>query len=216
MNYDKKREQMVKKLMRDGRIDSEPVIKAMSSIPRELFVPLSQKLAAYEDTPLPIDRGQTISAPHMVGIMAEALELKAGQKVLEVGGGSGYHAAIVAKVIGPKGHIYSIERIQSLAERAEETIKKVGLEKIVTIINDDGSLGYKEHSPYDRIFVTCASPDVPPPLIEQLRNGGKLLIPSGSSYVSDLLLITKRDGKLKKKNLGGCAFVPLRGHYGFD
>ena len=116
MNYDHRREKLIKKLIRDGRIDSESVISAMGKIPRELFVPLSQKLSAYEDTPLPIGSGQTISAPHMVGIMAEALEVKPGQKILEVGAGSGYHAAVIGEIIGPNGHLYSIERIEELAD----------------------------------------------------------------------------------------------------
>ena len=216
MNYDHRREKLIKKLIRDGRIDSESVISAMGKIPRELFVPLSQKLSAYEDTPLPIGSGQTISAPHMVGIMAEALEVKPGQKILEVGAGSGYHAAVIGEIIGPNGHLYSIERIEELASRAIENIKKVGLTKIITIIHNDGSLGLTEYAPYDRIFVTCASPGIPSPLIDQLADGGKLLIPSGSSYISELILVTKSDKKIKKRNLGGCAFVPLRGKYGFN
>lgn len=216
MKYDEKRAKMVKKLIRDGRIDSEAVIKAMGEIPREQFVPVAHKLSAYEDTPLPIGEGQTISAPHMVGIMAEALDAEPGQKILEIGAGSGYHAAVIARLITPGGHLYTIERVQSLVKRARENIKKVGLEESVTILHGDGSIGLKEHAPYDRIFVTCASPGIPPPLLEQLKDGGKLLIPSGSSIVSDLLLITKTGGKISKKNLGGCAFVPLRGKYGFQ
>lgn len=215
MNFDQKREKMVKKLIRDGRIDTEPVKLAMGKIPRELFIPHTQKLAAYEDTPLSIGKGQTISAPHMVGIMVEALDLMPGLKVLEVGAGSGYHAAVVAEILKPNGHIFSVERIPELAKRAAENINKVGLADFVTIVQNDGSIGLVEYSPFDRIFVTCASPGIPPPLIEQLADGGKLLIPSGSSYISDLILVTKTKSKVKKRNLGGCAFVPLRGRYGF-
>lgn len=215
MNYEQKRIQMVQKLIRDGRIYTENVIKAMNDTPRELFVPRSQKLSAYHDTPLTIGEGQTISAPHMVGIMAEALDFEPGQKVLEVGAGSGYHAAVISQLIKPSGYLYSIERIENLAARAKDNIKNAGCDKYVTVICRDGSLGLAEHAPYDRIFVTCASPGIPPPLLEQLKDGGKLLIPSGSSYISDLILVSKLRGKIKKKNLGGCAFVPLRGHYGF-
>jgi protein-L-isoaspartate(D-aspartate) O-methyltransferase len=215
VKYEKKRADMVKYLISEGRIYTEPVIDAMKTIPREAFVPPSLKVSAYKDSPLSIGEGQTISAPHMVGIMAEALELKAGQKVLEIGAGSGYHAAVVGRLIQPDGHIYTIERITNLANSARENIKSVGLDRSVTIIEGDGSVGLKEHAPYDRIFVTAASPGIPPPLIEQLKEGGKLLIPSGSSIVSDLILVTKKGGKIKEQNLGGCAFVPLRGRYGF-
>jgi protein-L-isoaspartate(D-aspartate) O-methyltransferase len=152
----------------------------------------------------------------MVGIMAEALDVKPGQKILEVGAGSGYHAAVIGEMIGPSGHLYSVERIADLASRAMENLDKVGLSEIVTIIHNDGSVGLAEYAPYDRIFVTCASPGIPPPLIEQMVDGGKLLIPSGSSYVSELILVTKSGKKVKKRNLGGCAFVPLRGKYGFQ
>ncbi|UCH89037.1 MAG: protein-L-isoaspartate(D-aspartate) O-methyltransferase [Thermoplasmata archaeon] len=215
MNYEKKRKEMVKHLISEGRIYSEAVISAFGNVPREVFVPVSQKLSAYVDTPLSIGEGQTISAPHMVAIMVEALDLKDGLNVLEVGAGSGYHAAIVGHLIKPSGHLYSIERISSLANRARENIRKVGLEDNVTIIEADGSLGLESHAPYDRIFVTCASPGIPPPFVKQLKEGGQLLIPSGSSYVSDLLLVTKKGGEIDEKNLGGCAFVPLRGRYGF-
>lgn len=215
MSYDRKRKDMVQKLIRDGRIDSEPVVSAMGKIPRELFIPKSEKLSAYHDSPLSIGESQTISAPHMVGIMAEALELKPGLVVLEVGTGSGYHAAVVAEIIGPEGHVYSIERIPKLAARAKEAISKVGLERIITVVEGDGSMGLPDFAPYDRIFVTCASPGIPPPLLEQLEDGGILLIPSGSSCISDLILVRKNKGKISKTNLGGCAFVPLKGKYGF-
>ena len=206
---------MIKNLIRDGRIYTEPVIRAMEAVPREIFVPTAQKPAAYHDTPLTIGEGQTISAPHMVGIMVEALDLKPGQKILEIGAGSGYHAAVVANIIKPSGFIYSVERITSLAERARENIKTAGVSEYVEVIEGDGSLGYKEQAPYDRIFVTCASPGIPPPLLEQMKDDGMLLIPSGSSIVSDLMIVTKSRGKIRKENLGGCAFVPLRGYYGF-
>jgi protein-L-isoaspartate(D-aspartate) O-methyltransferase len=215
MNFSEKRMKMVDYLISEGRIYSEPVISAMREVPREVFVPKAQKSLSYKDTPLTIGEGQTISAPHMVGIMLEALDLLPGQKVLEVGAGSGYHAAVVGSMIKPSGHLYTIERISKLAVRARDNIKKTGLDKYITIIEGDGSVGLEKNAPYDRIFVTCASPGVPPPLRDQLKEGGKLLIPSGSSYVSDLLLITKTGDKFKEENLGGCAFVPLIGEYGF-
>ncbi len=175
------------------------------------------------DTPLPIGAGQTISAPHMVSIMNEALQLDVGMKVLEVGGGSGWHAATIAEIIAPKGvprseygHVYTVEAIQGLAEMARKNIMNSGYSDRVTVILGDGSRGYPEKAPYDRILVTAAAPNVPNPLIDQLKPTGVMLIPVGSvSMFQNLIKITKgSDGKTKHENLGGVAFVPLKGEYG--
>jgi protein-L-isoaspartate(D-aspartate) O-methyltransferase len=213
MDYQDNRKELVNLLIREGRIYSKEVEKAFLEIPREKFVPDSLKKVAYIDSPLEIGNGQTISAPHMVAIMVEALDLKQGQKVLEIGAGSGYHAAIVSKLIGEEGHIYTIERYTSLAENARNNIEKTGI-KNVTIEIGDGSEGLPEFAPYDRIYVTCAAPDIPPPLIEQLKDQGKLMVPIGK-MICNLELIEKREDKIIKKNLGGCAFVPLVGKHGF-
>lgn len=215
-DFSEVRKHLVLKLVQDGRIRSAHVIEAMEAVPRELFVLPGELKHAYIDTPLSIGSGQTISAPHMVGIMVEELDLTPGQRVLEVGTGSGYHAAVVAHIVGkiPKGHVFSIEVKPELAEFAKANIKKAGYKDRITILTGDGSIGYSKHGPYDRIFVTCASPDIPPPLVEQLKDNGKLLIPKGSTYYSDLMLITKIKNKLRKSNLGGCAFVPMVGEYG--
>jgi protein-L-isoaspartate(D-aspartate) O-methyltransferase len=212
------RKHLVLKLVQEGRIRSSDVIEAMESVPRELFISAGDSKHAYVDTPLSIGSGQTISAPHMVGIMVEELDLSPGQRVLEVGAGSGYHASVVAEIVGkiPKGHVFSVEVKPELAEFARDNIKKAGYDEVITVITGDGSTGYPKEAPYDRIFVTCASPDIPPPLIEQLVDGGKLLIPKGSTYYSDLTLVTKVKEKLTKTNLGGCAFVPMVGAYGYD
>jgi len=159
----------------------------------------------------------------MVSTMNEALQLEAGHKVLEVGAGSGWHAATIAEIIASSdtprsewGHVYTVEIIQELAEFARKNIMKAGYGDRVTIICADGSMGYSERSPYDRILVTAAAPDVPKPLIEQLKPNGILLIPVGSMhFFQSLMKITKKaDGKIKKENLGGVAFVPLTGRYG--
>jgi protein-L-isoaspartate(D-aspartate) O-methyltransferase len=159
----------------------------------------------------------------MVSIMNEALQLEVGHKVLEVGAGCGWHAATIAEIIAPHeasrnewGHVYTTEIIQGLAEFARKNMMKVGYGDRVTIILADGSLGYPEKAPYDRIFVTAAAPDVPKPLIEQLKPNGIMLIPVGSaSLFQSLMRITKgTDGKIKQENLGGVAFVPLTGRYG--
>lgn len=216
MSHEVEREQLVKSLRRRGHIRSKEVVEAMKAIPRHLFVPEGIRSSAYHDTPLPIGEGQTISAPHMVGIMLERLDLKEGQNVFEVGGGSGYHAALVAHIIGKKGRVISMERIESLAMRAREAIKECGLEGRVVTVVGDGSLGWEQGAPYDRIFITCASPEIPPPLVEQLKESGKLLIPLGSRYIQTLVLVERRGKKLKRKSYGGCVFVPLVGEYGFS
>jgi protein-L-isoaspartate(D-aspartate) O-methyltransferase len=210
------RKHLVYKLVKEGRIRSATVIEAMETVPREFFVLPDEKKHAYVDTPLRIGSGQTISAPHMVGIMVEELDLKPGHRVLEVGAGSGYHAAVVAQIVCkiPKGHVYSVEIKKELTELAKSNLSNAGYGDFVTIIHGDGSMGYAQQAPYDRIFVTCASPDLPPPLIEQLNENGKLLIPVGSTFYSDLTLVTKIENKLTKSKLGGCAFVPMVGEFG--
>lgn len=213
MIYNNIRAELVKKLKWDGRINSEEVEKAFLETPREKFVPDSIKKYAYLDTPLEIGDGQTISAPHMVAIMVEALDLKKGQKVLEIGAGSGYHAAIVSKLVGKEGHVYTIERFSSLAKNAKKNLNDAGMTN-VTIEIGDGSKGLPKYEPYDRIYVTCAAPGIPPPLIDQLKDFGKLMIPVGK-MICNLELIEKRGDKIITKDLGGCAFVPLVGKYGF-
>lgn len=159
----------------------------------------------------------------MVSIMNEALQLEVGNKVLEVGAGSGWHAATIAEIVAPSGsersqwgHVYTVEIVQGLADIARKNIMKAGYGDRVTIISEDGSMGYAEKAPYDRVLVTAAAPDVPKPLIEQLKPTGIMLIPVGSaSLFQNLIRITKgRDGKIKEENLGGVAFVPLTGRYG--
>lgn len=215
MDFEHSRQKLVESLVRRRYISKPEVVRAMMRVPRHLFVPDDIMDVAYNDCPQRIGHRQTISAPHMVGIMLEKLDLEPGQRVLEVGGGSGYHAAVVAEIVGKDGHVYSVEYIGTLARRARINIEKCDLSDIVTIIEGDGSRGLPEHAPYDRIFVTCASPEVPPPLLEQLADRGKLLIPAGSRHYSTLLFCERKGGKIIRKDLGGCVFVPLRGKYGF-
>jgi protein-L-isoaspartate(D-aspartate) O-methyltransferase len=159
----------------------------------------------------------------MVSIMNEALQLEIGHKVLEVGAGSGWHAATIAEIIAPRdsprsnwGHVYTVEIVQDLADLARKTIMKAGYGDRVTIMHGDGSMGFPEEAPYDRIVVTAAAPDVPKPLVEQLRPGGIMLIPVGNlSLFQSLMKITKEStGKIREENLGGVAFVPLTGRHG--
>jgi protein-L-isoaspartate(D-aspartate) O-methyltransferase len=212
MDFEDRRKELVNRLKYEGRIKSAEVEKAFLKVPREVFIPEKLEKYAYIDSPLEIGFGQTISAPHMVAIMVEALDLKEGQKILEIGAGSGYHAAIVARLIGKTGHIYTIERFSELAENAEKNLKKAKITN-VTVEVGDGSEGLLKYSPYDRIYVTCAAPDIPKPLVDQLNDTGILMIPVGT-MVCNLQLIEKMEDKLKTKNLGGCAFVPLIGKYG--
>jgi protein-L-isoaspartate(D-aspartate) O-methyltransferase len=158
----------------------------------------------------------------MVSIMNEALQLELGNKVLEVGAGSGWHAATIAELVAPSGaprseygHVYTVEIVQDLADFARKNIMKAGFGDRVTIISGDGSLGFPEKAPYDKILVTAAAPDIPKPLIDQLKSGGIMLIPVGSaSLFQNLMKIAKTNGKIKQENLGGVAFVPLTGKHG--
>ncbi len=215
VDFELERQRLIESLIRRRYISKPDVIRAMMKVPRHLFIPSNIQDHAYNDCPQRIGEGQTISAPHMVGIMVEKLDLAPGQKVFEVGGGSGYHAAVVAEIVGPEGHVYSMEYIDPLARRARLNIEKCGLGDMITILSGDGSLGHPEHAPYDRVFVTCAAPDVPPPLLEQLADKGKLLIPAGGRQYQILVYCEKKGDKIIRKDLGGCVFVPLRGKYGF-
>jgi len=206
------REQLINRLVEDCYIKNDDVKKAFLTIPREKFVPDYLKIHAYVDRPLEIGNSQTISAPHMVAIMCEALDIQEGQKILEIGAGSGYHAAIVSCLVGEKGHVYTIERFEDLAKNAEENLNNAEITN-VTVVVGDGSEGLKKYEPYDRIYVTCAAPTIPKPLIDQLKDFGKLLIPVGSMYC-ELQLIEKKGKEIQSKRLGGCVFVPLVGKYG--
>ena len=216
-------EKLIDSLIKQEILRSPNVIKAMRAVPRAKFVPTDMQGYTTVDTPLPIGFGQTISAPHMVSIMNEALQLEVGHKVLEVGAGSGWHSVTIAEIIAPQeaprsewGHIFTVEIVVGLAENARKNIMNAGYGDRVTIINADGSKGYPEKAPYDRIVVTAAAPNVPKPLVDQLKSEGVMLVPVGSpSMFQNLLKITKQaDGKIREENLGGVAFVPLTGEYG--
>jgi protein-L-isoaspartate(D-aspartate) O-methyltransferase len=216
-------ERLINSLIKQGILRSPNVIKAMRAVPRTNFLPQDVQSYSSVDTPLPIGLGQTISAPHMVSIMNEALQLEVGMKVLEVGSGSGWHAATIAEIIAPEGvprseygHVYTVETVKSLAEIARKNIMNSGYSDRVTVIFGDGSKGYPAKAPYDRILVTAAAPNVPNPLIEQLKPPGVMLVPVGSvSMFQNLIKVIKgHDGKVQQENLGGVAFVPLTGEHG--
>ncbi|HIE16995.1 MAG TPA: protein-L-isoaspartate(D-aspartate) O-methyltransferase [Dehalococcoidia bacterium] len=188
-------------------ISDKRVLSAMAHVPRELFVPPECYRAAYEDMPLSIGFGQTISQPFIVALMTQALELKGDEKVLEVGTGSGYQAAILAELAR---WVVSVERIPELAKSAKEVLKKLGYTNI-EIHEADRVLGWPSGAPYDGIIVTAGAPRVPQALLEQLKLGGRLVIPVGSRWEQNLLKVTRREKQNVVENLGGCRFVPLIG-----
>lgn len=210
MEFEIKRKRLIEGL-RQHNI-SERVLAAMERIPRHLFVPDNEQTNAYADYPLPIGCGQTISAPHMVAIMCDLLDIKDGMKVLEIGAGSGYHAAVMAELAG-NGHVYTVERIEALALSARDNLKKAGITN-ATVIVEDGTMGLPQFAPYDRISVAAASPEILDTLTDQLKTGGKLVIPVGRLY-QELYLVTKTDGIIKEAK-GGVIFVPLIGKKGFS
>ena len=209
MEFEIQKNRLIEELRQHGI--SQRVLDAMRKVPRHLFVPEKEQRNAYADYPLPIGWGQTISAPHMVAIMCELLDIQDGMKLLEIGAGSGYHAAVMAVLAG-SGHVYAVETIEGLALFARDNLKKAGITN-VTVIVEDGSLGLPGYAPYDRISVACASPEILDTLTAQLKEGGKLVIPVGR-YFQELYLVTKTNG-LKKEAKGGVVFVPLVGKKGF-
>jgi protein-L-isoaspartate(D-aspartate) O-methyltransferase len=212
--FEKERQEMVQRLVAFGYGKEPDTIEAMKRVPRHLFVPEDIHSHAYEDRPLPVGEDQTISAPHMVAMMCDLLHLEEGYRVLEIGGGTGYHACVIASMRGDVT-VYSMERIKSLAQSARTNLEDAGC-RGVEIIEGDGTLGYPDMAPYDRILVTAAAPGIPPPLVEQLKPGGRLIIPVGERYIQELVVVKKDlDGTLEEVGLGGCAFVPLIGKHGW-
>ena len=209
--FRKLREDMVKTQLISRGIFDKLVLDAMKKVPRERFLPKELEGSAYDDCALPIGEGQTISQPYMVAIMTEKLGLSGGEKVLEIGTGSGYQAAVLAEIAS---EVITIERIPAIAERSGKLFDELGYKNIKTIVGD-GTLGLPEEAPFDGIIVTAGSPDIPKPLVDQLSEGGRLVIPVGETFEQILTVVTKRGGKLDIENSIGCVFVPLVGKYGW-
>ena len=193
-------------------IKDKRVINAMLTIPRHLFVPEEALWSqAYSDFPLPIGEKQTISQPYIVALMTEALELKGAERVLEIGTGSGYQTAILSMLAGK---VYSIERISTLAARARKVLDSINCSNVVIKIGD-GTLGWPEESPYDAILTTAAAPEIPKCYVDQLKIGGRLIIPVGDVYSQVLVKVIKTKDGIIKQDMGGCRFVKLIGRYGW-
>ena len=203
MDFKAARARLIEHLSSEVR--DERVLAAMLRIPRERFVPSEQQDSAYEDMPLPIGLGQTISQPFIVALMTEALELTGSEKVLEVGAGSGYQAAILAELARL---VITVERLPALTEGAKRVLDSLGYTNVVVHLAEK-TLGWPAEAPYDAIMVTAGAPKVPVDLLTQLTIGGRLVIPVGSRYVQELYKVTRRKKKNIVQNLGGCRFVPL-------
>ncbi len=199
------RNRMVVEQLRGRDITDPAVLKAMSAVPRHRFVPEKIQYLAYEDRPLPIGYDQTISQPYIVALMSQLLSLEPGDRVLEVGTGSGYQAAVLAEM---GAEVFTIEIVPELGRRAKKLLKELSYDRVKVKIGD-GYAGWPEHAPYDRIIVTCAPTKIPTPLKEQLSEGGRMVIPAGKSYAQKLFLLTKKNGEIVQQDIIDVRFVPM-------
>lgn len=205
------RSRMVDHQIQSRGITNPRILMAMREIPRHLFIPSPYNTSAYEDAPLPIGNGQTISQPYIVALMTELLDPRPDERVLEIGAGSGYQAAILSRLVQ---HVTTIERIPKVADLARRNLAELGL-KNVDIIVGDGTRGYPKNAPYDGIMITAATPEIPPPLIDQLAIGGILVAPAGSREIQELITLTKGENGMVRSSHGGVRFVPLIGEFGW-
>lgn len=211
MDYEVLKSRMITEQLIPRGISDPRVLNAFKKVDRHRFVQSRFQDAAYADHPLPVGEGQTISQPYMVALMTELLSLKGHEKVLEIGTGSGYQAAILAELAK---EVYSIERFKPLADKAEETLETLGY-KNIRIKTGDGTLGWEEYSPFDRIIVTAGAPHIPTSLISQLNEDGKMVLPVGGSFSQVLTLVEKKSGEITTQEICGCVFVPLVGKEGW-
>ncbi|MGB7348162.1 MAG: protein-L-isoaspartate(D-aspartate) O-methyltransferase [Pirellulaceae bacterium] len=205
--YQEARDQLVRERIETAGVGDSRILNSIRNTLRHEFVPQAERKRAYYDMALPIGHSQTISSPFIVALMTEALDPQPSDKVLEIGTGSGYQAAVLSPLVD---HVYSIEIVVDLGERAEETLKRLGYENVSTRVGD-GFLGWPDAAPFDKIIVTCSPESVPQPLIDQLREGGHMIIPVGERYQQTLFRMTKKDGKLVKEALRPTLFVPMTG-----
>ncbi len=211
INYEQERLRMVEEQIVSRDVKDERVLAAMRKVPRHEFLPEAIRGMAYADNAIPLGEGQTISQPFMVALMSELLELTGAERVLEIGTGSGYQAAVLAELCEK---VYTVERIKLLADRARATLDRLGYRSVAIKVYD-GTYGWKEMAPFDAIMVTAGSPDVPVPLLDQLKDGGRMVIPVGDRYGQTLLKIVKTpEGAITQRSIP-CVFVPLIGNHGW-
>lgn len=211
MDYAILKKRMVDEQLIPRNIKDQRVLEAFRKIERHKFIPEDLRTSAYADYPVPIGESQTISQPYIVALMTECLSLSGEEKVLEIGTGSGYQTAILAELAK---EVYSIERFESLAKKAQNLLVELGYTNIKIKVGD-GTLGWQEQAPFDRIIISAASPTIPFPLTEQLKENGKLILPLGESFSQMLTLVEKKMGKIESIAVCGCVFVPLVGKYGW-
>ena len=212
LDYTQARQRMVQEQLLERGLNDPLVLDAMRQVPRHLFVEERLRARAYEDHPLPIGEDQTISQPYMIAHMAAVLKLAPGEQVLEVGTGSGYLTAILAE---QGAEVYSVEISSSLATRARQTLHELGYHKVEVHIGD-GSLGWQAHAPFDAVVIGAAAPGLPRPLLDQLRMGGRLVVPMGEEDLQSLVCIWKEPGGIHEEYCGECRFVKLRGEHGWE
>ena len=212
IDYVEARERMVQEQLVSRGINDPRVLRAMAKVPRHLFLETELWDQAYEDHPLPIGSNQTISQPYMVALMAESLGLKGAERVLEVGTGSGYLAAVLSELCA---EVFSVEMVQLLALKARTLLSSLGYRN-VSVLMSDGTLGWDEHSPYDAVVISAAAPGIPRPLIEQLTEPGYLVFPMGEKELQTLVRIRKDRQGIREEYLGECHFVKLMGRYGWE
>lgn len=206
-SFEMVRNQLIPRGIKDKR-----VLAAMEKVRREMFVPENVRVYSYEDGPLPIGEGQTISQPFMVAWMSELLRLEGSEKVLEIGTGCGYQTAVLSELAG---EVYTIETIPALSDKAKKLLNELGY-KNISFKTGDGTLGWPEKAPFERIIITAAADQVPPTLFDQLAEKGKMIIPLGERFFQVCSIVEKIRGKMKITQLGGCTFVPLVGKYGME
>jgi len=212
MNFDLARKKMVEEQLIPRGICVQRLLDAFLKVERHKFLAVELQVSAYADHPLPIGEGQTISQPYIVALMVQCLNLKGSEKVLEIGTGSGYQTAILAELAG---EVFTIERFDNLAKAAHGVLTAAGLNNVHVRIGD-GTLGLSEEAPFDAIIISAAGPRIPLPLIDQLKEGGKLIIPLGDSFSQTLTVVEKKSGKLESVDVCACVFVPLVGKYGYN
>jgi len=213
--FAEKRKLLVESLKASGTIKSPAVEKAFLHVPREIFFSEQERAQAYVDSAFSIGFGQTISQPTTIAVMLEMLDARPGQKVLEVGAGSGYVLSLLSEIVGAKGNVFGIEIVPELVQQAKENLEKLNNRNIELTFRD-GTLGWKEKSPFDRVVFSAAAPEIPSPIIEQLAEGGKVVAPVGNKFSQEIQLFEKKKGKLQLKDSRCCfVFVPLKGKFGW-